>query len=463
MHDQLRRLPQIQSLLEHGAARDLIETYGHPIVTQAVRLKLDDIRRTIMKNETPLNAPLISDNFFIDIAATLSQAQTSSLKPVINATGVLISTNLGRAKLAPEAIEAMQAVASNYSALEIDLDTGKRGSRQNHTEALICKLTGAEAALVVNNCAAAVLVTLTALAAKREVIASRGELIEIGGSFRMPDVIAQSGAHLKEVGATNRTHLSDYENAISDETAILLKSHTSNFKIVGFTSAPSRQDLARLALETSIPLVEDLGSGLLVSLADCHLPAEPIIRDVLDAGVDLVMFSGDKLLGGPQAGIIAGKRDLIARISQHPISRVCRIDKLSLAALHATLSLYTAPNNPFAHVPILIALSEPIDRIKARADALMSGIKDNPDINAKIISTVAYAGGGTLPEQDLPSFAVAVTTPNYSVQKLSERLRQGELPIIGRLSENRLLLDVRAMTFEEINAVANALHVAASL
>lgn len=463
MDDQFRRIPQVQSLLETDTAIALIGAYGHADVTNSIRLKLDDMRRAIRQTKEISNQELHPDKLLQDIAQNLRASRQVTLKPVINATGVIISTNLGRAKLAPEAIAAIQAIADTYSTLEIDLATGKRGSRQSHVEALICKLTGAEAALVVNNCAAAVLVSLSALAAKRDVIVSRGELVEIGGSFRMPDVIVQSGAHLKEVGATNKTHLSDYENAMSDETALLLKSHTSNFKIVGFTSAPSREDLVALASKSNLPLIEDLGSGLLVSLADHHLPDEPIVRDVLAAGVDLVMFSGDKLLGGPQSGIIAGKRSLIDQISKHPISRACRIDKFSLAALHATLELYMAPNDPFRSVPVLVALSEPLTAIRGRAARLMRKIDSFDQIQANLISSVAFAGGGTLPEQDLPSFAVSIAPLNQSVESLSRRLRQAPKPVLGRISKNQLMLDMRTISDHEVYEIADALHVAASI
>jgi L-seryl-tRNA(Ser) seleniumtransferase len=456
MQEQLRRLPQVQSLLEHAKAIALVQTYGRERVTQAIRLKLGDMRHAI-KREVTSTAPFDTDAFLNALSDTLNTAFVPTLKPVINATGVLISTNLGRTKLAPEAAAAIATIAENYSTLEIDLDTGKRGSRQDHTEALICELTGAEAALVVNNCAASVLVTLSALAAGKEVITSRGELVEIGGAFRMPDVITQSGAHLREVGATNKTRASDYADAIGDKTALLLKSHTSNFKMIGFTSAPTRKDLAAIAAETSIPFVEDLGSGLLVSLADCHLPHEPIVGDVLREGVDLVMFSGDKLLGGPQAGIIAGKSDLIARIRKHPVARACRIDKLSLAALHATLSLYIAPNDPFARIPILVALAEPIDQIAARAEALLEHLTPTA-YDAKIIETKALAGGGTLPEQDLPSYAIALSSQILTAQALAKKLRQYETPIIARISDDQVILDVRAMTTEDLPIVAAAIR-----
>ena len=383
-----------------------------------------------------------------DIANTVTRA--------VNATGVIIHTNLGRARLAPEAIEAMQSVAAHYSSLELALDNGKRGSRHAHVEDLICQLTGAEAAMVVNNCAAAILTCLSALASGQQVIASRGELVEIGGSFRMPDVIAQSGAALKEVGTTNKTHLRDYAEAIGDDTALLLKSHTSNYAIVGFTSAPDRQELAQLAHETGTLLLEDLGSGVLIDLSKYGLREDPVVRDVLAAGVDLVTFSGDKLLGGPQAGIIAGRRALIDRIKKHPMARAVRIDKLSLAALRATLELYKAPHDPIARIPVLQMLAEPIEHVRDRANQLSTAIQKETSLRATQIASTARAGAGSLPQQDLPSAAIALSREDTSVDALSELFRQAETPVIGRITQDQFLLDMRAVAAEEVAMIVAA-------
>lgn len=456
MQDRLRRLPKVQTLLETELADQLIQVYGRDDVTDAIRAKLQNARDIIIANDHDVDPDTFESSMFDDISQSLSDARTSSLQRAINATGIIIHTNLGRARLAPEAIEAMQAVAADYSTLELDLATGKRGSRHSHVEDLICHLTGAEAALVVNNCAAAILTCLTALGAGKPVIASRGEMVEIGGSFRMPDVIAQSGAHLREVGTTNKTHLRDYADAICEDTALLLKSHTSNYQVIGFTSVPSRQDLAALARETNTHLIEDLGSGVLVDLSPYGLTDEPIVRDVLAAGVDAVTFSGDKLLGGPQAGIIAGRRDLIEKIKSHPIARAVRIDKLSLAALRATLDLYRAPNNPAKRVPVLQTLATPIETLHAHATTLLGMIEAHTPLHADIVPTVARAGAGSLPQQDLPSVAVALSSDTHSPNALATILRSGETPILGRISKDQFLLDMRAIAEHEINKIAKA-------
>jgi len=457
MQDRLRRLPKVQTLLETELAGRLIQTYGRDDVVGAIRLKLQDARDAILSNESDADPEVFKQSMFDDISQSLGNARASSLRRAINATGIIIHTNLGRARLAPEAIEAMTDVAADYSTLEMELETGKRGSRHSHVEALICQLTGAEAALVVNNCAAAILTCLTALGAGKPIIASRGEMVEIGGSFRMPDVIAQSGAQLREVGTTNKTHLRDYSDAICDDTALLLKSHTSNYQVIGFTSAPSRQELSALARETNTHLIEDLGSGVLVDLSPYGLPDEPVVRDVLAAGIDVVTFSGDKLLGGPQAGIIAGRRDLIDRIKKHPITRAVRIDKLSLAALRATLELYRAPNNPIQRVPVLQTLATPVEILSARAAKLFDLISSEQGLEAEIIPSVARAGAGSLPQQDLPSVAVSLNSNHHSPDALASLLRRAETPVFGRISKDRLLLDMRAVRDDEITKIANAI------
>jgi L-seryl-tRNA(Ser) seleniumtransferase len=377
---------------------------------------------------------------------------------VINATGIIIHTNIGRALLAPEALEAIQEAGRSYSNLELDLATGARSSRHAHVEALLRELTGAEAAVVVNNCAAAVLACLTCIGAGREVVASRGELIEIGGSFRMPDVIAQSGARLREVGATNKTRLADYEAAIGPETAVLLKSHTSNFRIVGFTAKASRRELAELAHSRGVVMVEDLGSGVLIDLSRFGLVDEPVVRDILHEGVDLVTFSGDKLLGGPQCGVIAGRATLVGKLKSHPIVRAMRIDKLSLAALEATLRLYKAPNDPLERVPVLRALAESLVTVKARAEKLALSVAAVPGLGVEVVESTAYAGGGALPEQGLHSFAVALNTPLLSAEAMAARARAGEHAVLGRVRDGRFCLDVRAVQDNEIPDIAHAVQ-----
>lgn len=451
MQERLRALPKVQTLLESEQANDLINLYGYEDVADAVRGRLQIARDQIIAND--LEVSLTPASLLSGVDDDLRAARRVSLRTAINATGIIIHTNLGRSRLAPEAIAAVSEVARSYSNLEFDLATGKRGSRHDHAEDLICQLTGAEAALVVNNCAAAILSVLTALGAETPIVASRGEMVEIGGSFRMPDVIAQSGAILREVGTTNKTHLSDYADAICEDTSVLLKSHTSNYAVVGFTSVPSREALAQLAAETKTVLVEDLGSGVLVDLGPYGLPDEPVVRDVLSAGVDVVTFSGDKLLGGPQAGIIAGRREVIDRVRKHPITRAVRIDKLSLAALMATLDLYRAPNNPFERVPVLQALSEPAQAIELRARDLEAALRTMPQIDVDVLRSMARAGGGALPQQDLPSFAVSLKSSALSPDGIAAALRHAPVPVIGRISRDTFMLDMRAVQAQEVTQI----------
>ena len=453
----VRDLPQIQSLLDRPAILDVAGRYGHSETAEALRSLIDMARQTLLKNDTGNLPDFESPDFAALVAAQIETARALSLKTVINATGILIHTNLGRANLAPEAIHAMQAAAAAPSNLELDLATGKRGSRHAHVETLICALTGAEAAVVVNNCAAAVLLSLMATATGRSVVASRGELIEIGGSFRLPDVIAQSGARLREVGATNKTRISDYADAIDEETAVLLKSHTSNFRIVGFTSSPDRRDLARLAKENGVILMEDLGSGVLIDLAPFGLKDEPVVAHILKSGVDLVMFSGDKLLGGPQAGIIAGRRKIIDDLKSHPLMRAVRIDKLSLAALEATLQLYRSPFDPVAKIPVLQMLSEPASRVQERAQKLAKQLCALGVSEAKVHATTAQVGGGTLPGQDLPSFGVSVSLPDMPPDHLTAALRKSKTPVIGRIQDNKVVFDLRSVRGTEVPSIVDTM------
>ena len=456
--DAFRKLPQIHALLESEQASPLVVRYGRGVVAHALRVRLDEIREALRSGRETTPPEFLTTHFFATVEATITSGRTSSLRRVINATGIIIHTNIGRALLAPEALEAIQDAGRSYSNLELDLATGGRSSRHVHVEALLRELTGAEAAVVVNNCAAAVLACLTCIGAGREVVASRGELIEIGGSFRMPDVIAQSGARLREVGATNKTRLADYEAAIGPETAVLLKSHTSNFRIVGFTAKASRRELAELAHSKGVVMVEDLGSGVLIDLSRFGLVDEPNVRDILQEGVDLVTFSGDKLLGGPQCGVIAGRATLVAKLKSHPIVRAMRIDKLSLAALEATLRLYKAPNDPLERVPVLRALAESLMTVKARAEKLALSVAAVPGLGVEVVESTAYAGGGALPQQGLQSFAVALNTPLLSAEAMAARARTGEHAVLGRIRDGRFCLDVRAVQDSEIPDIARAVQ-----
>lgn len=461
MHSQLRQLPQVDSLLALPAFQALTQDYSRDEVADALRVSLAELRQKIIAGELAALPDFANVGFADTIGGMIAQARRPNLRRVVNATGIIIHTNLGRARLAPEALQAMQDAAANPTNLELNLGTGKRGSRYDHVEGLICDLTGAQAAIVVNNCAAAVVLGLMGTAMGRKVIASRGELIEIGGSFRLPDVIAQSGAILKEVGATNKTRVRDYADAIDADTAVLLKSHTSNFKIVGFTSAPDRRELAKLAKDRDLILMEDLGSGVLIDLSPYGLSDEPVVGDILKAGVDLVMFSGDKLLGGPQAGIIAGRADIIAGLKSHPLLRALRIDKLSLAALEATLRLYRAPNDPLERIPVLRMLSEPVTAVHARAQAMAAQLKGLGDVS--IAASAAYVGGGSLPQQDIQSYTVAISLPDMSAKALTVALRSSPVPVMGRIHQDQLLLDMRTVCDAELPLIADAIRHARSL
>lgn len=458
MTTRLSDLPQIQTLLALPAIEKLEEHYSRAETLEALRKVIADLRATLLEGIDCALPDFGSKAFAHKLGHLIEAARKPALGAVINATGIIIHTNLGRAPMAASAVAALQAVAAGSSNLELDLGTGKRGSRHDHVEDLICELTGAQAAVVVNNCAAAVLLSLVATAAGRSVVASRGELIEIGGSYRLPDVIVQSGATLREVGTTNKTRTSDYAQAIDDNTAVLLKSHTSNFKIIGFTAAPTRQELAQLAKDEQVILMEDLGSGVLIDLTPYGMTDEPVVRDILKAGVDLVMFSGDKLLGGPQAGIIAGRSDLIATLKAHPLMRAVRIDKLSLAALEATLRLYRPPHDPMFDIPVLRMISEPAEEVCARATRLASALKDAGVLDVRVEQTIAHVGAGSLPAQELTSFAASVALEGLSPDTLTAALRRNTPPIVGRIERDRVLLDMRTVQAAEVGIIATALQ-----
>ena len=425
---QLRDLPSVDELLRD----ERLGGVGHEAATEAARAVLararDEIRAGIDPGDLAGRA-----------AADVERARRPRLRRVLNATGVIVHTNLGRAPLAESALERTRAAGRGYSNLEYDLATGRRGSRQDHASAALQRLTGAEAALVVNNNAAAVLLALASLAEGREVIVSRGELVEIGDGFRIPDVLARSGAKLVEVGTTNRTRASDYEDAIGPETAALLRVHQSNFRLVGFTESPRIEELATVARRGRLPLVDDLGSGALVALE-----GEPSARETLAAGADLVCFSGDKLLGGPQAGVVVGRRELVERLRRHPLHRALRIDKLSLAALEGTLTLYLDPQQAFAQVPVVRMVRESANGVRARAERLASLV------TGEVEATTARVGGGALPLTELPSFACAVE------EGLAAALRAGEPPVIAIVRDGRCLLDCRTLSDAEIDETAAA-------
>jgi L-seryl-tRNA(Ser) seleniumtransferase len=429
---KLRDLPSVDEL----ARDERLADEPPALAVEAARAALARAREEIRAGADPGD--------LVERALTeLSAARAPALRRALNATGVIVHTNLGRAPLPEAALARALEVGRGYSNLEYDLAAGGRGSRQDHVAGILRRLTGAEAALVVNNNAAAVMLALAALAEGREVLVSRGELIEIGDGFRIPDVLARSGAVLREVGTTNRTRAADYERTVGPETAVLLRVHQSNFRVVGFTEQPSVAELAAVAARHGLPLVDDLGSGVLVSLE-----GEPSARESLAAGADLVCFSGDKLLGGPQAGIVVGRAELVDRLRRHPLQRALRADKLTLAALEGTLGLYLDPGRALREVPVLRMLNEPVEAVRMRAERLAGAV------GGEVEETVGRVGGGALPLAELPSFACAVE------ESLAEPLRLGQTPVIGVLRDGRLLLDCRTLTDAEADEVAAAVRVA---
>ena len=447
MTDPRRTLPSVGALLESAGVRALLATIPRTLVVSAVRdvvgLARDDLTA----------APSDDAAWTASVAERVSAAQRPSLRPVINATGIVLHTNLGRAPLPAVALQAIARVAAGYSNLEYDLDEGARGSRYTHCASLLRELTGAEDALVVNNCAAALVLTLNTLAVDRETLLSRGELVEIGGSFRVHDIMARSGARLREVGATNRTHLADYRAAISDSTGAILKVHRSNFAIEGFVAEVSVRELVPLAREHDLPIVHDLGSGLLVSLADIGLDGEPTAREALDAGATVVVMSGDKLLGGPQAGLIVGSASHIAAMRRNPLARSYRVDKLTLAALEATLALYRDPAAATG-IPTLALLGAPLATIRARAERAAALLVEG-GIGCEILDSVSSVGAGAFPLKKLPSVSIAL---EGNAETWSAALRAGSTAVVGRVHDGRFLLDLRAIPDSTVEALVSAVR-----
>ena len=456
MDTLLRQIPKVDDLLRLPALKMLAAEVETSAVTEAVRRTLDRLRADILVGtvtELPSTEALCAQ-----ISASCRASRLPSLRGVINATGIVLHTNLGRACLSDRALAAAREVSQGYSTLEYDLTAGERGQRYAHVEPLLCRLTGAEAAMVVNNNAAAVLLILSALTAGGEVITSRGELVEIGGSFRMPDVMAAC-AVLREVGSTNKTRLSDYANAISEQTRALLKVHTSNYRIVGFTESVSPAALVELGRSRSIPVIEDLGSGCLIDLAPLGLRDEPTVQASVKAGVDVLSFSGDKLLGGPQAGIIVGKRRCIDLLKRHPLARALRVDKLTLAALEATLQAY-ADGTALQEIPVLSMLAQTPEELRQRAESLCRRLEEI-GVPAEMVSTENPVGGGAVPTQTLHSFAVAVA-PRDSAAALETQLRQRPVPIIVRIAHDRCLLDMRTLFPADLDEILQAFRETAS-
>ncbi len=444
------QLPAIDSLLRDPALQPLLMQSGTALATRHLRDMQQEARTHIQQHQS---LPSWHANWPQEAQRRIEQQQQSALRPVFNLTGTVLHTNLGRAPLSERAIEAVTACLRQPVTLEYALDDATRGHRDRAVSELLCELTGAEAACIVNNNAAAVLLMLAALAPGREVIVSRGELVEIGGAFRIPDVMRQAGCQLVEVGTTNRTHLKDYRTAISDNTSLLMKVHTSNYQIQGFTHAVSEAELVALAAEHQLPLITDLGSGSLIDMTAFNLPAEPMPQQLIASGVDLVSFSGDKLLGGPQAGIIVGKQALIDRLQQHPLKRALRVDKMTLAALEATLQLYRQPETLREALPALRLLTRPAHDILQQAERLLPALEHTygAEYSLAIASCSSQIGSGSLPVERLPSFALTFSPKSghgSALTALAQRWRALPRPVIGRLQDSKLWLDFRCLEDE---------------
>lgn len=454
-----RSIPKVDVLLADEKVQMLIETYSRETVMESIHLEMNRLRAYIAKCEDEEEAKRQIEALTEKIERTVSAMHTPNMRMVMNGTGTILHTNLGRAPISPEHMKRVAAIATGYSNLEYNLEAGRRGERYSHFEELLCKITGAEAAMAVNNNAASVMLILSSLAKGGEVIVSRGELVEIGGKFRIPDVMEQSGASLVEVGTTNKTHYDDYEDAITEETKALLKVHTSNYRIVGFTDTVGIDELIPLAKEHDLPVVEDLGSGVLIDLERYGLTHEPTVQESIAKGADVVCFSGDKLLGGPQAGIIIGKKKYIDMMKKNQLTRALRIDKFTAAALELVLQEYLSEEQAVQHIPVLRMITEPLDEVARRARSLARTIRST-DIPAKVdvVSCESQIGGGSLPMERIPSMAVAIHPKHESVAALEDQMRHLTVPMIPRTVNDTIMLDVRTVETEDFKLIAAELQ-----
>ena len=450
----LSQIPAINKILLLDEVKSLIQEYSEVGVKSAIKNYIDEIKQEIL-NEELHEVPSL-ENIVEVVTQIVKSEDKNSLRRVINATGTILHTNLGRSLLSQKIKENIESVAFNYSNLEFDIDNKKRGSRYVHLIDIIKKLTGAEDVLVVNNNAAAVLLTLNTLVKDKEIVVSRGELVEIGGAFRIPEIIKLSGGTPVEVGTTNKTHLKDYENAITDNTGALLKVHTSNYKIVGFTKEVSNEEISYLARENELVSINDLGSGQFVDFSRFGLPYEPTVKEVLDSGIDIVTFSGDKLLGGPQAGIIVGKKEYIEQMKKNQLTRALRVDKMTLAALEATLKLYLDEKEALEHIPTLHMISLSKERLFAKAGVLKTRLSDL-DFKITVAEDKAEVGGGSYPASYLDSVVVKLEHPRLSATDIERRLLEVEIPIITRIKDNELIFDMRTLRTREFDLVKQAL------
>ena len=451
----LSQIPAINKILLLDEIKELMNTYTEVAIKSAIKKYIEEVKQAIL-NEELAEVPSFS-KIVGEVARIVEKEDKNSLRRVINATGTILHTNLGRSLLSEKIKENIESVAFNYSNLEFDIDNKKRGSRYVHLIDIIKKLTGAEDVLVVNNNAAAVLLTLNTLVKDQEIIVSRGELVEIGGAFRIPEIIKLSGGVPVEVGTTNKTHLKDYENAITEETGALLKVHTSNYKILGFTESVSNEEISYLARENELVSINDLGSGQFVDFSKFGLPYEPTVKEILDSGIDIVTFSGDKLLGGPQAGIIVGKKKYIEKMKKNQLTRALRVDKMTLASLEATLKLYLDEKDALEHIPTLHMISLSKERLFGKADVLKTKLS-SLDFDIRIEEDKAEVGGGSYPASYLESVAVKLTHRKLHATEIERRLLEVEIPIITRIKDNSIILDMRTLRTREFDIVKAALE-----
>ena len=453
-----REIPKVDILLEREEIRELEQEYGHAEVMNAVRHRLEHLREMI-RQEDEERAEQEMHKLVPEICRQVREQAMPSFRKVVNATGTILHTNLGRAPLSRAHAQKLAELMSGYSNLEYDLETGERGERYSHLSSLLCRLTGAEDALVVNNNAAAALLILDTIAKEKEVIVSRGELVEIGGSFRIPEILKTCGAFLSEVGTTNKTRLSDYERAVTEKTAAILKVHTSNYRIVGFTESVPVRELRRLGDRYDLPVIEDLGSGVLTDLTRFGAEPEPLVQEEIRSGADLVCFSGDKLLGGAQAGIILGKKCYIDRLKKNPLTRALRVDKFTVGALELVLREYLKKDEVFGRIPVLQMISETEESCQKRAQSflhLLEGVSD--DLELDVRHCKSQVGGGALPTTFLPGYAVTAASRTMSADALQERMRKSEVPVIGRIVEDRIYMDIRTIREEEYPLVKECLQ-----
>jgi len=457
----LTTLPSVDEILRSNQGVQWLNVYPRRYVIQAIRDVIDSRRKEILKG---FISDISEESMMAEIVNTIEKLSSYSLRPLINATGIVIHTNLGRSILSEKSLENIKKVSGSFSNLEYDLKAGKRGKRYTHVIRVLKEVTGAEDALIVNNNAAAVFLCLNTLSKGKEAIVSRGELVEIGGSFRMPEVMSASSAILREVGTTNKTHLHDYERAINDNTALIVKVHKSNFRVSGFVDEVSVEDLVSLGRRYQIPVMFDLGSGCLIDLKPFGIHDEPVVRDIVSTGIDITTFSGDKLLGGPQGGIIVGRKEYIEKIQKNPLTRAMRIDKLTLAGFEATLMEYIEEEKAIENIPTLRMLLQKPEVIRERAKRIAKRLKrEIKDVQITVMADTSRAGGGSLPELDFPTYVVAIRSDNVSVNEFEERLRNGNPPIISRIKEGSMIIDARTIRTQDLDDLIKGIKSALSL